>query len=72
MGEQNLYEKKYREAIGKRISRAQAIRLKCLDCCVFQANEVKLCSSKECPLWRYRMGHEVKDDLYNRKGKKHE
>lgn len=47
-----------------RISKTKAIRLKCLDCCAYQQNEVKLCASTNCPLWRYRMGHEEKDDLY--------
>lgn len=60
----NKYEKAVKESAGKRISRAKAIRLKCLDCCVYQANEVKLCVSYDCPLWRYRMGHEEKDNLY--------
>lgn len=35
----------------------KAIRLKCLDCCCGQAIEVKLCPSKNCPLYSYRMGH---------------
>lgn len=47
-----------------RINRAKAIRQKCLDCCAYQYAEVKLCTSYECPLWRYRMGKEEKDDLY--------
>lgn len=48
----------------ERLTRAKAIRLKCLDCCCFQSNEVRLCPSKEWPLWRYRMGSEEKDELY--------
>ena len=43
----------------KRIPRSKAIRLKCLDCCNGSANEVKLCTSKNCPLYIYRMGYEI-------------
>lgn len=46
----------------KRIPRSKAIRLKCLDCCLGSANEVKLCEAKNCPLWNYRLGHEVDDN----------
>ena len=49
----------------ERVNRAKAIRLKCLDCCAYQQNEVRLCTSYNCPLWRYRMGKEEKDELYN-------
>ena len=35
---------------------AKAIRKKCLDCCVFQAGEVRKCVAVGCPLWPYRMG----------------
>lgn len=48
----------------KRITRSRAIRLKCLDCCCGQSSEVRFCPSKECPLWRYRMGHEERDEFY--------
>ncbi len=46
----------------KRLTRKQAIRKKCLDCMAGQVNEVRLCSSKECPLWIYRMGMELRDE----------
>ena len=65
MAEENKYEKIYKDSIGKRITRTKAIRLKCLECCCYQSNEVSLCPSKECPLWRYRMGYEEKDELYD-------
>ena len=42
-----------------RITRSKAIRLKCLDCCCGQANEVRLCSMSDFPLWNYRLGHEI-------------
>ena len=44
---------------GMSIGRKKAIRLKCLDCVCGQANEVRLCPSKDCPLWTWRMGYEV-------------
>ena len=48
----------------KRIPRSKAIRLKCLDCCAYQYLEVKQCTSYDCPLWRYRMGKEERDEVY--------
>lgn len=39
------------------IGRAQAVRLKCLDCCGFVNKEVKMCTCKNCPLYPYRMGY---------------
>ena len=38
----------------------KAIRAKCLDCCSFQAQEVRLCPCHDCPLFPYRMGHNPK------------
>ena len=40
------------------------IRAKCLDCCCYQRNEVKLCPSTDCPLWIFRFGRNP-----HRKGK---
>ena len=45
----------------ERITRAKAIRLKCLDCCCGNTAEVRRCPSEYCPLWRYRMGKEIKN-----------
>ena len=47
----------------ERVSRSKAIRLKCLDCCAGQAAEVRKCTAENCPLWRYRMGKEIKDEI---------
>lgn len=47
----------------ERLSRSKAIRLKCIDCCAGQSAEVRRCPATNCPLWRYRMGHEEKDEL---------
>lgn len=48
----------------KRLTRAQAIRAKCLDCCCGSYVEIKECPIKTCSLWRYRMGKEERDHLY--------
>lgn len=46
----------------ERVSRSKAIRLKCLDCCCGQPSEVRRCPAENCPLWRYRMGREIKGE----------
>lgn len=46
----------------KRLTRAQAIKAKCLDCSGWQRQEVKHCPIKDCPLWIYRLGYEVDQD----------
>lgn len=48
--------------MAERVSRSKAIRLKCLDCCCGQPSEVRKCPAVDCPLWRFRMGREVKDE----------
>ena len=45
--------------VAKRLTRAQAIKAKCMDCSGFQFKEVKLCPVTHCPLHIYRMGYEV-------------
>lgn len=65
MSETNLHKNRVLDSTDKRLTRAEAIRLKCLDCCVYQASEVRLCTCTNCPLWRYRKGREEKDELYN-------
>lgn len=42
-----------------RVTRAKAIRLKCLDCSCGQLTEIRECPIKDCALWCYRMGYEV-------------
>ena len=46
----------------ERIGRAKAIRLKCIDCCCGNTAEVRKCPVTNCPLWRFRMGKEIKDE----------
>lgn len=43
-------------------SRKRAIRLKCLDCCCGSAYEVRLCPLKNCPLWRFRLGTQCREE----------
>lgn len=45
----------------ERVSRSKAIRLKCIDCCCGNMAEVRKCPAESCPLWRYRMGKEIRD-----------
>ena len=47
----------------KKVTRAKAIRLKCLDCSCYQYKEVGLCTVTDCPLWPYRYGRGYEDPL---------
>ena len=49
-------------SLEERITRGKAIRLKCLDCCCGSPSEVRRCESRNCPLWRFRMGRETPAD----------
>jgi len=40
----------------KKLTPMKAIRAKCLDCMGGSHNEVKLCTSENCPLLIYRFG----------------
>lgn len=46
----------------ERLTRKQAIRAKCLDCCCGQASEVRKCTVTNCPLWIYRLGKETNEN----------
>ena len=48
----------------ERVSRSKAIRLKCIDCCCGNMAEVRRCPATNCPLWRYRMGRELKNETF--------
>lgn len=37
-------------------SMKDAIRMKCLDCCCYQFNEIKACTISNCPLYPFRNG----------------
>lgn len=45
-----------------KLTKIKAIRLKCLDCCCGQANEVALCTCFDCPLYPYRFGKNPKEE----------
>lgn len=38
----------------------KSIRQYCLECCCYSSNEVKLCPTKECPLYPYRFGKNIR------------
>ena len=42
-------------------ARRESIRAYCIWCCGDSKPEVRKCTSKKCPLWRFRMGVE---DIY--------
>ena len=48
----------------QRLSRAKAIREKCIDCMCGSKHEVKLCPCSDCSLFPYRLGREDKS-AYN-------
>ncbi len=52
----------------KRLTPMKAIRAKCLDCCCWQINEVRLCTAEKCPLYPFRMG---KNPYTKKKGNPH-
>ena len=45
------------------MSRANAIKKKCLECSDIP-KEVTLCHIVHCPLWPYRFGYSIKDKRY--------
>lgn len=46
----------------ERLTRGQAIRKFFLECMGGSVHEVRLCTAPKCPLFRYRLGHEKKDE----------
>lgn len=38
------------------MSPSEAIRARCIDCCVGSISEVRKCTAVACPSWPYRMG----------------
>jgi hypothetical protein len=48
------YRGPHRRALTGEVSPRQAIKAKCLDCCGWQAEEVRQCTVRGCPLWVYR------------------
>ncbi len=43
----------------------RAIRKKCLECCCWLAQEIKLCELTLCPLWPFRTGNRPKSNTEN-------
>lgn len=48
----------------QRLTRANAIKKDCFDCAGGTKRLVRLCASYECPLWRFRKGIEIHDELH--------
>ena len=71
---ENKSQRAYSSAVakiksGKRIPLLRVIRLKCLDCCCWQENEVKLCPADDCVLHAYRMGKNPVKRILSKKQK---
>lgn len=54
--EKSKASRKARAGVKARLSPLQAIRAKCLDCCVGSAHEVGECVCPDCSLFEYRFG----------------
>ena len=48
----------------KILTRGNAIRAKCLDCCCNQPAEVVKCPVYDCPLWPYRLSSHPRSMKY--------
>ncbi len=48
------YRLQYLKAVCLGKSRANAVKMKCMDCSCFQIEEVRHCTVKTCPLWNVR------------------
>ena len=44
--------------MGERLTRAKAIRAKCIDCMGGDKSEVRKCTAVKCPLFPFRKGKE--------------
>lgn len=51
----------------ERLTRAKAIRAKCIDCMGGDKSEVRKCTAVKCPLFPFRMGKED-TTLYEKTG----
>ena len=49
------------------MSKAKAIRNKCLDCCCDSPKEVSLCHIVDCDLWPFRFGYSINDRRYQKR-----
>ena len=47
----------------KKLTYRLAVIAKCRVCCCGSIKEVKLCPSKECPLWSFRLGKPPKEPV---------
>lgn len=54
-------KEKLDEAVANIKTFSEAIRLKCLDCSVYELAEVRNCTITTCPLWKFRTGKRLKN-----------
>ena len=60
-------KKKIIENERDKLTRAQAIKLQCIECMGYQKALVKDCTDKPCPLWTFRTGKLERTDIKVRK-----
>ena len=53
----------------KEVTPMKAIRQKCLDCSCGSSEEVKNCFAKKCPLYQFRFGYKLDENVNRRKVK---
>ena len=49
-------EEEFDREVSENTNPLRAIKLKCLDCSMFNTNEIKECPVKKCPLYPFRLG----------------
>jgi hypothetical protein len=49
------------------MSKARAIKIKCLDCSGDSKKDVTVCQIVACPLWPFRFGYSSKDQRYKKR-----
>ena len=54
LGVPNNYVLKYKSALDGKVTVHQALKIKCLECCCWNREEITNCTAKTCPLWHYR------------------
>jgi len=52
----NIYNRPH--YLESHLSRGEAIRAYCIDCCCGEILKITDCPDQGCPLWRYRLGSE--------------
>jgi len=61
MAIEHIIKNKEGKLVKVKLTFAKAIKLFCIECMGFQQQEVKNCTSKLCPLFKYKTGVEEKE-----------